>query len=98
MYLLHFPRCKVAFGEEAAKEGKVTRADDNSKCFYCMSGIVVSALHILSHLIQQSYEVGNPIILCFLDEGTEAEMSQTTQDCIANKWWSWNYAPFKRLS
>ena len=52
----------------------------------------LSALHILIHLIQQ-FNDGSPV-LYFSNKGTEAEMGQTTPDCIANRWWSQN-ASFK---
>lgn len=66
------------------KQGKVTLgmtviANASTVCQ------ALNALHILIHLIQQSNDVGNPI-LYFSDEGTEAEMGQTAPDCIAKKW------------
>ena len=43
----------------------------------------ISALRILNYLIQQFNDVGSPV-LHFSNKGTEAEMDQTTPDCIAN--------------
>ena len=38
----------------------------------------------------------NYCILYFSGEGTEAEMGHITADRIANKWWGWSHAPFKK--
>ena len=66
------------------KQGKVTlgmRVIANASTV-CQA---LNALHILIHLVQQSNDMGNPI-LYFSDEETETEMGQTAPDCIAKKW------------